>query len=241
MRALPPLLVSLLSASASTLSPPPPLLCATYALNKPYGCLSQFVTNASRKKKSHKLLSDLPRVASLGHSSQLMAVGRLDLHTEGLLLLTTSGSFSRAVTYGFGPGRERVSKEYWCQVDGVIDDVALAKLSSGVVIGEGDKAYTTRPGRARRVGDDEAKERVGERRQSGAKSIRGEAHGPTSWLSLEINEGKNRQVRRMTAAVGFPTLRLVRVRIGGVELDAALRDSGSVREIKEEEVWDLYV
>ena len=199
--------------------------------------MSEHNVQRSVARRGGQLLSDLPRVASLGHSSQLMAVGRLDLHTEGLLLLTTSGSFSRAVTYGFGPGRERVSKEYWCQVDGVIDDVALAKLSSGVVIGEGDKAYTTRPGRARRVGDDEAKERVGER-QSGAKSIRGEAHGPTSWLSLEINEGKNRQVRRMTAAVGFPTLRLVRVRIGGVELDGALCDSGSVREIKEEEVWD---
>lgn len=126
-----------------------------------------------------------------------MAVGRLDKDTEGLLLLTTSGSFSRAVTYGVGTERVRVEKEYYCQVDGVVSDAALESLRKGVEIGVGDKMYVTKPGIVRRVEDREAMERVGE--AGGIKSIRDVRHGPTSWISMAIKEGRNRQVRKMTA------------------------------------------
>ncbi|GMI22596.1 hypothetical protein TrCOL_g4485 [Triparma columacea] len=221
------LLTLLTTSSIYSLSP-------TYALNKPYGVLSQFVSN--KTNKSQALLCDLPSVSSL--PEPLMAVGRLDKDTEGLLLLTSRGEFSRRVTYGVGPERVRVEKEYFCLVDGIVDDSALERLREGVEIGggEGGGGYVTKRANVRRVGCDEAVERVGSREGYGAKSIRAARHGPTSWISLAIKEGRNRQVRRMTAAVGFPTLRLVRVRVGGVELRGLV--SGGVIEVKEEDVFE---
>ena len=221
------LFLALLSSNSSASLLPKPLSSApaTYALNEPYGCLSQFVNNGKKKRKQ-KLLSDLPSIATLNPKNDLMAIGRLDSHTEGLLLLTTCGSLSHSVTYGVGSSRSRVSKEYYCQVSGIITPSALSELRSGVIIGSGEKSYMTRPCIARVVDCADAVGRVGGRNRRIRDS---DNHGPTSWISLVIKEGKNRQVRRMTAAAGFPTLRLVRVRVGGVEFDGI--EAGGIREV----------
>ena len=130
-----------------------------------------------------------------------MAVGRLDEDSEGLLLLTTDGLLSEQLR------SRHVEKEYYAQVDGLLTLEALAALQQGVGISLHGQAYRTLPGRARLLA---APPELPPR----ARRIRDERHGPTSWVALILTEGKNRQVRKMTAAVGFPTLRLVRVRVG---------------------------
>ena len=132
---------------------------------------------------------------------ETMAIGRLDEDSEGLLFLTTSGVMSEIVR------SKKVEKEYYVQVDGIIDNEAIEKLKTGVEIGLKAEKYITKPCNAFRL---ETPPDFPER----GKRIRDERHGPTSWASVTITEGKFRQVKKMTAAVGFPTLRLVRVRIG---------------------------
>ncbi|HWA24405.1 MAG TPA: pseudouridine synthase [Lacunisphaera sp.] len=160
------------------------------ALNKPYGVLSQFTPEPGSRWRT---LADfrLPR--------DTYSLGRLDADSEGLLLLSDEpGLNSRLLDPAAGHRRE-----YWVQVEGVPDPAALRQLAGGVKIG-GD---VTRPCDVRRL--DPAPElppRV--------PPIRLRKTVSDSWLALELTEGKNRQVRRMTAAVGHPTLRLVRVRIG---------------------------
>jgi 23S rRNA pseudouridine2457 synthase len=132
---------------------------------------------------------------------ETMAIGRLDEDSEGLLFLTTSGEMSEIVR------SKKVEKEYYIQVDGIIDDEAIENLKTGVEIGVNAEKYITKPCNAFRL---ETLPNFPER----GKRIRDERHGPTSWASLTLTEGKFRQVKKMTAAVGFPTLRLVRVRIG---------------------------
>lgn len=134
-----------------------------------------------------------------------MSVGRLDEHSEGLLLLTTDGKVSATIT------SQKYEKEYFVELDGVITDAAIEQLQKGVEIGFDGKRYTTQPGTARRL-DPPPVFSFPPRRQRGA------SHGPTSWISVIIREGKYRQVRKMTAAVGFPTIRLIRVRIGEWQL-----------------------
>ena len=134
-----------------------------------------------------------------------MAIGRLDADSEGLLLLTTDGMVSEEIR------SKKVDKEYYVQVDGDITLEAVKELQKGVEIGFGGVRYTTLPcsvTRLTQTPDFPPKN----------KHIRDDKHGPTSWISITLNEGKFRQVRKMTAAVGFPTLRLVRVRIGNIEL-----------------------
>ena len=167
-----------------------------FIIHKPWGMISQFVNPAKRKKA---LLGDL-----YNFPQGTMAIGRLDVPSEGLLLLTTDGKVSadiRSSTY---------EKEYYVQVDGLITEGALAQLRSGVEIGVKGEKYTTKPGKAFRIEDPKFPLR--------SQKIRDERHGPTSWISISIREGKFRQVRKMTAAVGLPTLRLVRVRIGDLKL-----------------------
>lgn len=135
-----------------------------------------------------------------------MAIGRLDEDSEGLLLLTTDGKMSEIVR------SKKVEKEYYVQVDGIITDEAIQKMKNGVEIGFDGTKYITKPCKAFIVNE---VPNFGER----GKKIRDERHGPTSWASIVVTEGKFRQVRKMTAAVGFPTLRLVRVRIGNVHLN----------------------
>ena len=167
-----------------------------FIIYKPYGFLSQFIYEQKRKKKMLGELSDFP--------SGTMAIGRLDEDSEGLLLLTTDGKVSEAVR------SKKVSKEYYVQVDGIITDEAVELLKNGVEIGFDGEKYTTLPCEAKKIENPNFEIR--------SKKVRDDRHGPTSWVSITVNEGKFRQVRKMTAAVGFPTLRLVRVRVGNVHL-----------------------
>ena len=168
-----------------------------FLIHKPYGYLSQFVGEANKKKLGE--FYDFP--------AGIMAIGRLDEDSEGLLLLTTDGRTSELVR------SKKVEKEYYAQVDGVIDDAAIARLRVGVEIGIHDVKYTTAPCAARRL---ESAPGFAPR----TRKIRDDRHGPTSWVSLTLAEGKYRQVRKMTAAAGFPTLRLVRVRVDSLWLGA---------------------
>jgi len=165
------------------------------ALNKPYGVLSQFTPEPG--SRWHTL-------ADFGLPAGVYALGRLDADSEGLLLLSDEpGLNSRLLDPAAAHPRE-----YWVQVEGRPDEATLARLAGGVVIG----GYQTRPCRVRRL---EPAPVLPPR----VPAIRVRQTVPDSWLALELTEGKNRQVRRMTAAAGHPTLRLVRVRIGGFALD----------------------
>ena len=166
-----------------------------YKLFKPYGYLSQFGSNAKHEQKK-KFISEL-----FPFENGTMPIGRLDEDSEGLLLLTTDGKLSDEINKG------DTEKEYYLQVDGDITDVAIKQLQKGVEIGFEGIKYNTQPCKVRKLDSiPEFPKR--------SKKIRDDRHGPTSWISVIISEGKFRQVRKMTSAVGFPTLRLVRVRIG---------------------------
>jgi 23S rRNA pseudouridine2457 synthase len=184
-----------------------------FILHKPYGYLSQFIYELKRKKKLLGELYDFP----IG----TMAIGRLDEDSEGLLLLTTDGMMSEIIR------SKKVDKEYYVQVDGVITQEAIDRLKMGVEIGFNGNKYITKYCEALLI---EGVPNFGLR----GKKIRDERHGPTSWASITVNEGKFRQIRKMTAAVGFPTLRLVRVRIGSVLLDHL--KSGEVMEVRDFQV-----
>ncbi|MFY8181766.1 MAG: pseudouridine synthase [Flavobacterium sp.] len=169
-----------------------------FLIYKPYGYLSQFIYELKRPKKLLGELYDFPE--------NTMAIGRLDEDSEGLLLLTTDGMMSEIVR------SKKVEKEYYVQVDGIVTQEAIEELKNGVLIGFNGKKYLTKKCTAHILNEiPNFPER--------AKKIRDERHGPTSWLSITINEGKFRQVRKMTSAVGFPTLRLVRVRVGNIYLN----------------------
>jgi 23S rRNA pseudouridine2457 synthase len=187
-----------------------------FILNKPYGYLSQFIYQLKRNKKLLGELYDFPQGT--------MAIGRLDEDSEGLILLTTDGMMSELVR------SKKVDKEYFVQVDGIITQEAIDKIQNGVEIGFKGTKYKTKPCKAFIIFDTPD---FGER----AKKIRDERHGPTSWASITINEGKFRQVRKMTSAVGFPTLRLVRIRIGNVYLNNL--KSGEVNEIADSLILNL--
>lgn len=170
-----------------------------FKIYKPYGYLSQFITN-ERPRKKKKLLGELG-----DFPEETMSVGRLDQDSEGLLFLTTNGKASAEVT------GNKIEKEYYVQVDGQITHEAIEKIQLGVEISINGKSYKTLPCKAFILDERPV---FPER----AKKIRDERHGPTSWISVTLVEGKFRQVKKMTAAVGFPTLRLVRVRIGNEKL-----------------------
>lgn len=167
-----------------------------YKLYKPYGYISQMLSNDPRQAKRKKFLSDI-----YNFPEGTMAIGRLDEHSEGLLLLTTDGKLSDTVN------RSGVEKEYYAQVDGSITAKALITLKEGVSITVNGSNYITKYCKVRHLIDEP-------NLPLRAKKIRDSRHGPTSWISITITEGKFRQVRKMTSAVGFPTLRLVRIRIG---------------------------
>lgn len=171
--------------------------------NKPYGVLSQFTDEGGR-----------PTLKAFFPDQYIYPAGRLDFDSEGLLLLTDDGQLQHRIS----EPRYKLPKTYWAQVDGEISDEAVQQLQRGVLLKDGP----TRPAIARRIDE-----------PAGLwprdPPIRYRAAIPTSWLELTISEGRNRQVRRMTAAVGFPTLRLVRVRIGAWALDGL--QPGESREL----------
>ena len=170
-----------------------------FKIFKPYGFLSQFLPEP--RKKRH-LLGEL-----FNFPDKIMAIGRLDHDSEGLLLLTTDGMMSYKVR------SKGIEKEYYVQVDGAITATAMSLLQNGVDIGVNGTKYLTLPCKAFKL---EGEPQLPAR----GRKIRDPRHGPTSWISITICEGKNRQIRKMTAAVGFATLRLVRVRIGDIHIDS---------------------
>jgi pseudouridine synthase len=295
------------SAATGSCSGPP----QHFKMYKPAGVLSQFVFN-HRKRRNRKLLGDVVKVSCISLPQGIMAIGRLDEDTEGLLLLTTDGKMSKRV-------REKdTEKEYWVQVNGTITEDSMNKLRYGVEIAlpvaeSGDKKQNITDGRTKKTyrtlpckvslldttlvqvttvdystqknqtNSDAAKtkrfkgtcnkcgvaghknndcplhlsDKPPNKVKKGSKTIDGESvmtmllppgispsnrislaeeslHSRTSWISITITEGKNRQVRRMTAAVGHPTLRLVRVRIGSVVLGDMVE--GEVRSLDQSEI-----
>ncbi|MBC7523448.1 MAG: pseudouridine synthase [Flavobacterium sp.] len=185
-----------------------------FIIYKPYGYLSQFVYELKRPKKLLGELYNFP--------PNTMAIGRLDEDSEGLLLLTTDGMMSEMVR------SKKVEKEYYVQVDGIITQEAAEILKSGVTIGFDGKKYLTKKCKAHILQQfPNLPERL--------KKIRDERHGPTSWISITITEGKFRQVRKMTSAVGFPTLRLVRIRVGNIYLNDLI--PGEVLEVRNFEIY----
>ncbi len=181
------------------------------ALHKPYGVLSQFTPEPG---SAHQTLAafDLP--------PEVYPIGRLDADSEGLLLLTNERQLPSAVLDPEN-GHERT---YLVQVEGAISDQALERLRGGIVI----RGYTTLPCAARVV---EPPTWLPER----IPPVRFRATIPTSWIELDLREGKNRQVRRMTAAIGFPTLRLLRRAIGALRLEDLGIDPGQWRILSDDE------
>jgi 23S rRNA pseudouridine2457 synthase len=164
--------------------------------NKPYGVLSQFT--AEGRWQGLKDYLPVPGV---------YAAGRLDADSEGLLILTDDGALQRRIS----DPRHKLAKTYWVQVEGIPDETALAQLRKGVELGD----FMTRPANARLI-----KEPAGLWPRN--PPIRFRKAIPTRWLELTIREGKNRQVRRMTAKAGLPTLRLIRWAIGDWTLNGLM-------------------
>lgn len=172
--------------------------------NKPYGVLSQF--SASGEHPTLKQFIDLPDV---------YPAGRLDRDSEGLLLLTDDGKVQHRIAHP----HHKLEKIYWVQVEGQPSAEAISSLRQGVRLNDG----MTLPAQAREIDEPPLWPRQ--------PPIRWRANRPTSWLEITLREGRNRQVRRMTAAVGLPTLRLVRWRIGDWSLDGLAPGEYLSREI----------
>ncbi|MDH4186501.1 MAG: pseudouridine synthase [Nitrospira sp.] len=185
----------------------------TIVFNKPYGVLPCFTDPDGRQTLADFI--DLPGV---------YAAGRLDLDSEGLLLLTSDGRLAHHIT----DPQHKLPKIYLAQIERIPDEEALAQLRRGVVL-NGKK---TRPAEACLLPEDP---RLADR----PVPIRFRKHVPTAWVEITLREGLNRQVRRMTAAVGHPTLRLVRVSIGPVSLGDL--QPGQWRDLTGDEIAQIYV
>lgn len=171
-----------------------------FKLYKPFGIISQLSSNSKLQLRKKRFLSEL-----YDFPESTMPIGRLDEKSEGLLLMTTDGKLTDTIN------RSGIEKEYYAQLDGEITDEAIERLKTGLEIGFDGNKYVTKPCTVTKLNapvnlsEPDPKIRLGR-------------HRPNSWVSIVITEGKFRQVRKMTAAVGFPTLRLVRVRIGTITL-----------------------
>jgi len=175
-------------------------------LNKPYGVLSQF-TDEGTGHPTLKRYIDVP---------DIYAAGRLDRDSEGLLLLTDDGSLIKRLT----DPKHHIEKTYWIMVEGDPTPEKLAQLERGITL----KDYVTLPAQARRLPDPELPPRT--------KPVT--PHAPTIWLEIKLREGKKRQIRHMTAAVGLPTLRLIRVAIGPIQLGNL--KPGQSRDLRRHEI-----
>lgn len=188
-----------------------------YKLYKPAGYLSQFINNQAKRKNKLLLadLVDLPKDA--------MAVGRLDENSEGLLLITNDGMWSDTVNR-----RAKVPKEYFAQVEGIPNPEKIQLLREGVELTFNKKKYTTNSCEVEIILETP-------NFPASQKKIRDDRHGPTSWLKIRLTEGKFRQVRKMTAHIGHPCLRLVRTKIGDQSL--ASMQPGDLIKIDAESVF----
>ena len=166
---------------------------------KPYRVLSQFTPEGDKET----LANYLPGIAK-----DIYPVGRLDYDSEGLLLLTNDKQLKHQLT----EPKFAHKRTYWVQVDGDITDEAIQQLAKGVTINVDGKLHHTQPAVAQKMEEPDVPARN--------PPVRYRASIPTSWISLTLTEGKNRQVRKMTAAVGFPTLRLIRHSIDNLTLDS---------------------
>ncbi len=174
--------------------------------NKPYGVLSQF-TDEGTGHPTLKRFVDVPDVYS---------AGRLDRDSEGLLLLTDDGGLIKRLT----DPKHHIEKTYWVMIEGDPTQDKLTQLERGIQL----KDYRTLPAKARLIPDPGLPPRP--------KPVT--PHGPTAWLELQLREGKKRQIRHMTAAVGLPTLRLVRVAIGSIQLGGL--QPGTWRDLTQNEI-----
>ncbi|MFP6558221.1 pseudouridine synthase [Paraburkholderia sp. B3] len=181
------------------------------ALNKPFGTICQFSPHETRLT-----------LANWVRTPGVYPAGRLDADSEGLLLLTDDGALQARIA----EPRRKLVKRYWAQVEGEPDAAALATLERGVDLGD----FVTQPCRATVIASPEP---LWPRNPP----IRYRASIPTTWVELAISEGKNRQVRRMTAAVGFPTLRLVRVAIGALDIFSLDLAPGASIEVPTDAPW----
>ncbi|HET7810813.1 MAG TPA: pseudouridine synthase [Steroidobacteraceae bacterium] len=179
------------------------------AFNKPFGVICKF-----RPEPGKPTLADFIKLPGV------YPAGRLDTDSEGLLLLTDDGVLQARIA----EPRHKIAKVYWAQVEGVATEAALGKLRRGVNLGD----FTTRPAEARLIDEPAAL-------WPRDPPIRHRAKIPTSWIEITLREGKNRQVRRMTAQVGFPTLRLVRASVGKVSVAGI--PPGEWREIEADSPW----
>ena len=187
-----------------------------YVIYKPFQVLSQFTS--AEGKATLKDLFPVP--------ADCYPVGRLDFDSEGLLILTNDANLNHQL---LNPGFAH-DREYWVQVEGAITPAAIHQLNTGVTIAIDGKPYHTRPAFAETFGTQPP---VPDRHPP----IRYRAHIPTSWIRLVIQEGKNRQVRKMTAQAGFPTLRLIRHRIEKLQLDGLA--PGEMRSMGRQQLYSL--
>ena len=185
-----------------------------YVVYKPYGMMSQF-----SRENDNPTLADL----NFDFPKDVYPVGRLDHDSEGLLLLTNDTSLNKKL---LNPDFMH-NRTYWVQVEGQIDNDAVSKLTRGVEISINGKRHKTLPSVVTLISEPTLPERI--------PPIRFRLSVPTSWVSISLVEGKNRQVRRMTASVGFPTLRLVRWSIEGIRLGMLL--PGEVKSFSQDSVY----
>ncbi|WP_276133101.1 pseudouridine synthase [Polluticoccus soli] len=190
-----------------------------YIFYKPFNVLSQF-SPEGEKSTLADFFKEIPK--------DIYPVGRLDYDSEGLLLLTND----KALTHRLLDPKFAHQRTYWVQVEGEVTQQAIEQLSSGVLININGKQHKTKPAIAESIkGEPVVPERT--------PPIRFRKNIPTSWLSLTLTEGKNRQVRRMTAAVGFPTLRLIRYSIGRITIGEL--QPGQFKKLEPREKDQLFV
>ncbi len=183
-------------------------MSCTVLFNKPYGVICQFSPDGA-----HPTLKDYINIPNV------YAAGRLDTDSEGLLILTDDGDLQHRLAHP----HHKLAKTYWVQVEGIPDAAALQTLERGVDLGD----FISLPAKVKRIAEPAGL-------WPRTPPIRSRVNIPTTWLSLSIKEGKNRQVRRMTAKVGYPTLRLIRSQIGLFSIEGL--EPGAFRHATAEEI-----